>query len=153
MTHHKLSEDLCLEHLQSKPGNLATLFKQAKAIVRLEEQMNSLLPERLRGHFKIAGYQHPDLILQTHSASLLTAFRMYEDTIVAQLRQTPRFQHLNKIRIKVRPQKAEQKLHRKMDKISKKNAQLLQSEAEQTKDCALRDILMRLASHTKEENS
>lgn len=83
----------------------------------------------------------------------MTKFRFSQTKVIEAFNQANPEQTITTIKIKVRPtntasvtqKKAATKQHPKQ--LSKKNAQILQEEAEHTDDVKLKEILLQLAKH------
>lgn len=151
MKNEKLSEKRSLGQITRKTYDLDRLFRKADAIAKLNKDLDDALPENLRGQFKIAGYKDGVLKLVVHSAALATRLKFTQSQLISQLRLNPVLKELTSISIKIRPASYKKKLVNKLQPLSHENAQLLTEEAGQTKDKGLRDVLLRLAAHTKHE--
>ncbi len=148
MTNEYLTEKKSLSKITSKTDNLNRLFRKADAIAKLDKELDQALPDNLKGKFKIAGYKDGVLKLVVHSAVLATRLKFAQNELINTLRANPILKELNTISIKIRPARYKKKIVKKLLPISNENAQILIEEAGQTKDKDLRDILLRLATHT-----
>lgn len=148
MTNEKLTEKRSLAQITSKTYDLNRLFRKADAISKLDKELDAALPESLKGKFKISGYKEGVLKLVVHSAASATRLKFAQAELISKLRLNPILKDLKSISIKIRPARYKKKLVRKLQLLSNENAQLLTEEAGQTKDEALRDVLLRLATHT-----
>ncbi len=142
-----LSQVTDFTELTKRKTSINRLFRQAQAVIRLEALLNPLLPELLRGKFKVANIQSDALVLITESAALATRFRFSQGEILAILAKTPGFQRIKQIRVKIRPNRHFRPRQKKALHISRENAQLLVEEAGHTQDDNLRKVLLKLASH------
>jgi hypothetical protein len=152
MTNEYLTEKKSLSKITCKTDNLNRLFRKADAIAKLDKELDQALPDNLKGKFKIAGYKDGVLKLVVHSAVLATRLKFAQNELISTLRFNPILKELNTISIKIRPARYKKKIVKKLLPISNENAQILIEEAGQTKDKDLRDILLRLATHTSSKS-
>jgi len=110
-----------------------------------------------KNQFQVNAIEQQTLILTCHSASLMTRFRFKQQDIITQFNQKIRPKHIDNIKIKIRPKQrntgpdtphSRNKTQTTQRTISKKNAQILNEEAEHTDDIKLKNILLRLAKHS-----
>lgn len=148
MTNEKLTEKRSLAQITRKTYDLNRLFRKADAIARLDKELDNALPSSLKGKFKISGYKDGVLKLVVNSAASATRLKYGQSELINKLRCNSILRELQSISIKIRPARYKKKLVRKIQPLSNENAQLLTEEAGQTKDEALRDVLLRLATHT-----
>jgi len=156
--HQPFAPKLSLQRLTTRSQGLRKLIQQAKEHSNVSDQFNSALPKMFQGQFQINSFEGHALILTCHSASLMTRFRLSQNDIIQQFNNIIRPNYVTDIKIKIRPKNYSQtasasKQNTELPEItqrniSKKNAQILNEEAEHTDDIKLREILLRLAKHS-----
>ncbi|MCP5160960.1 MAG: DUF721 domain-containing protein [Hahellaceae bacterium] len=145
MKNARLTDVTGLNELTQSSNDLNRLFRQAQAVIRLESNLNELLPDTLKFKFKIANIQSGTLVLITSSAVLATRFKFIQSEILASLAHTPSLQRITKINVKIRPNRYKTVRERKELHLSEENARLLVEEAGHTEDVHLRAVLLKLA--------
>lgn len=148
MKNEKLTEKRSLSRISRKTHDLNRLFRKAEAISKLDKDLDAVLPQKLKGQFKISGYKNGTLKLVVHSAIMATRLKFNQSELIEKLRFNPILEELNAISIKIRPARYKKEIKRKLKPISNENAQLLTEEAGQTKDEELKNALLRLAART-----
>jgi len=155
--HKALAPRLSLQRLTSRSHGLRILLQQASQHNSLTDLLNNSVPEMFKNQFQVNAIEQQTLILTCHSASLMTRFRFKQQDIITQFNQKIRPKHIDNIKIKIRPKQrntgpdtphSRNKTQTTQRTISKKNAQILNEEAEHTDDIKLKNILLRLAKHS-----
>ena len=145
-----LAEALSLSKLTECSSDLSRLLTQAENLNRFELIFEQLLPDFLKGQLHINYIDQHGLVITCASATLATRFRMTERQIVERLnRQTGL--SIRKVKLKIRPKSLQKANIETKRTISKRNAQLLESEAGHTQDDKLRQVLLRLAARGESE--
>ncbi len=154
----QLASMISLGKLSNRSAPIRSLIKQAESRQSLEDVLNDILPELFKTKFSVHATDNMTLTLSCNSAALMTRFRFSMPKILADLNHRIQPRQFNNIHIKVRPEKLPNKQssklglqtseHQSSKKMSKKNAQILSTEAEHTNDKALREVLLRLADRS-----
>lgn len=151
---HAFAPLISVQKLSQKSSDLARLMALAGSRLSIDDLLNQCLPDFFKEQFKINNFENNTLVLTCNSAKLMTRFRFIEDEVMRSLNKKITPQHIQRIKIKIRPnaghqpQKSSKPTHAARS-ISKKNAQILLQEAEHTEDKKLKDILISLAQHAK----
>ncbi len=144
---------ISLKKLSNKSYNLQSLIKQASKRKTLEQRFNESLPALFRGKFQVNTLNNGALTLTCQSAALMTKFRFSQTKTINAFNQANPEQTIRTIKIKVRPTnissgtQTKAATNKQQKQLSKKNAQILQEEAEHTDDVKLKEILLQLAKH------
>jgi hypothetical protein len=145
-----LSPLLSVTKLTAGSRDLRQLIAKAEQLSTFDEHFEHALPKPLRGHFKVNGLNNNQLTITATSASLATRCRMSQQQILATLNRQLDLK-LSQIKIKIRPKSLTHPSPQTFRTLSTENAQILITEAEQTKDEKLKEMLMRLASHARQD--
>jgi|GEM_PF-4351420 len=152
--HEPLSKKMALIRLSTGNPTLKTLFQKALSTHEQNLLFDSLLPDSLKGKFKVSSLRNNTLHLLTHSAAFAKRLQFLQPDLISILKSYEIMQNLQNFEVKIRP--LSYQYHppsRPMPTISKANSELLKREAKNTKDVGLRAALIHLSSHaTNEEN-
>ncbi|SFM74116.1 DUF721 domain-containing protein [Marinobacter zhejiangensis] len=128
---------------------LNELLRKAELHRQAESQVMSALPPQLQPGTRFVSCHEGELTLSTETATAATQLRYRQHEIMAALRENDLFRFVWKLTVKVKPARFSSQSSRTMSPLSNENARLLKEEAGHTKDKKLREVLEKLASHTK----
>ncbi len=138
------------ELLNSPTSGLGSLIERAQQVNRLQKMFTQSLPINLKDSgVEFACVINGVITVLVPNALAANQIRMQQHEILKHLRQFPEFEFIYQIKPKVRPHAERQKRKRKVNPISKQNAELLLQEARHCGDEELRKVLESLATHTK----
>ncbi len=133
-------------------STLKGLFRQARAVERLQILFESVLEPAARQHCHVASYRDGLLRLLVADSQWATRLRYQQIRLIRQLQAYTEFATLTKIHCKVQPPLVKKApLVRKMHR-SEVAADSLTDTAEQIRDPQLRSALERLARHHRGES-
>lgn len=133
----------------SRSPTLNDLLQKAEWHRQAETRVLVAIPEQLQAGTRFVSCHDGELILSTETASVATQLRYRQHDIMARLREDELFRFVWKLTVKVAPPRFSAARPRSMTPLSNENARLLQEEAGHTKDKKLREVLEKLASHTR----
>lgn len=135
--------------LNSSNPELEGLVTHAKQLRRLQGQFQHVVSENLAKNCQVANFQQGILTLCCQSAAWATRAKMDKMQIVAVLRESSTFSHLDDIRVITNPvtQAIEKKEKIKEISMSDQSASIISSMAESISDPDLSSALQRLARH------
>ena len=139
-----LSQALSLSKLTGSSDELHTLMSHANSLGKLSAAFEHCLPKQLQEKFQINSLEKQKLTITCQSAALATRFRLLQNRLIQALSKELN-SRIDTIQIKIRPTRFSAKVQLTERKLSKENAQLLQTEAEQTTDKRLKEALSKLA--------
>ena len=140
---------------------------QAKMLAQYTRILHGILPIECRNHVQVANIRQQNLMLITDSPVWTTRLRQLSPQILQHLREnsahfltSDNTQVIHHIQISTRYQRnntdelrADAKKHHNKPVISEKTAKLLSQSAGSIENQQLKNALLRVARHTKEENS
>lgn len=130
-------------------GPLETLLNRADQHQWLESIVMRSLPPALAQCCRFAGCRNGEMTLLVPDSTRASQVRFQQRAMLRALREDERFSQVWRIRIKVQPWFAPApRRAAPPPRLSAENARLLQEEAGHTEDRELKDILLRLSSHT-----
>lgn len=88
--------------LNKPAGKLQRLLKQSNSLTSINESVQKLLPEELKGHCTVSEYNQTSLIITAESAVWGTRLRYITSDLLADLRQAGHYSLAN-IQIKIKP--------------------------------------------------
>ncbi|MCG8518950.1 MAG: DUF721 domain-containing protein [Pseudomonadales bacterium] len=145
----KASLDLTPNATRQGP-TLRSLLSKAELHHQVERHVLAALPERLQHGVRFVSYLDGELTLSAESATVATQLRYRQHEIMAALREQSVLEFVWKFKVKVIPARFAAEAVRHAKTLSNENARLLKEEAGHTKDRKLREVLEKLASHTKD---
>lgn len=133
-------------------GMLHTLFKQTRILHKLQQLVYRHLPLSTRPHVRVAAYRENVLHLITDSAHWVTKLRYQEADLIGKLKTHRSFQHLNCIRLTVKPWYTPLQTRRPATPISNHNAKQMVTAAKYIEDEPLRKALIKLSLNSFTSN-
>lgn len=124
---------------------LSQLISFAERITGLDEMFRAALPEPLQPFFKANTLQNGLLTVTCSSAAQATRFRLQQKNVISTLNNQG-LRSVKTIKIKIRPALKPSEAETVERTLSQNNAQILESEANQTEDQALKSALLKLAA-------
>lgn len=88
--------------LNKPEGKLQSLLKQSNSLKSINESVQSLLPEELKGHCAVSEYNQTSLIITAENAVWGTRLRYISSELLANLRKAGHYSLAN-IQIKIKP--------------------------------------------------
>ncbi len=145
----QLAQALNAQKITNRSSELSSLLRRASKLQTLSDAFNDSVPSLFKNKFQVNSIQNKILILTCHSASLMTRLQFNKSTIINQFNYQIKPNYITDLKIKVRPGQFKKTTPKINKTLSKKNAQILNEEAELTKDKKLKAILFQLAKHAK----
>lgn len=136
-----------LEHLLNQ-GELKPLIEQALKIHQVNQALQPLLPEAVRGQVQVATLKSGSVLLDVPNASMLTVLRYQAPELLSKLRQIKGLAGLASVKFRIAPPHVErttQEQPTEFKRISPQTAALLQATAEKLEDEGLKAALLSLA--------
>jgi hypothetical protein len=141
-----------MTHCLKRPApRLARLLRRVADHERLDDQLQSCLPDELRGYCHLAGWREGNVLLHVDSAAWATRLRyaLPELTACCAL-----LRDADKVRVKVRPVQGSPKVvRRRPNSLSEDAARLLLDCSHHLGDSSLSESLRRLARHAGHSKS
>lgn len=134
----------------SGPAGLRSLVARAEQHRLTEQALLAELPPSLQAGTRFVSCHEDELVLSADSGPKASQIRFRQHDIMAAARNLELFRFVWKLKVKVVPPRFQDKATAKKLPLSKENARLLKEEAGHTKDRALREILEKLASHSRD---
>lgn len=141
----KLSSVLDIGATTRQNDELSQLITFAERINGLDEMFQAALPEALQPFFKANTLQNGLLTVTCSSAAQATRFRLQQKMVIAAL-NSQGLRSVKTIKIKIRPVIKQTEPKPIERTLSQDNARILESEASQTEDQALKSVLLKLAA-------
>lgn len=137
--------------LRNTPGGpLESLLNRADQHQWLESIVMRSLPPALAGCCRFAGCRNGEMTILVPDSTRASQVRFQQRAMLRTLREDERFAQVWRIRIRVQPWFSPvQRPPAPPPRLSAENARLLRDEASHTEDPELKDILLRLSSHTR----
>lgn len=135
--------------LASPSPELSRLLGRVQELERLTRLVQSLLPESLRPHCRVASVRGTTLVLQTDSPAWATKLRLTGPSLARALQSA----NVRQIEIKIQPVSGPRPVPaRHPARMSKNTATLLLQLADTMTDPKLRDALHRLSRHGRKSS-
>ncbi len=130
---------------------LAKLFHKADVLQQLDTDITSLLPPAIAGKAKVANISRYEVVIHITTAALLTRLRLQQRQVMQKINQRYAWAQIEKVTIKVRPEKIHAKDHPKeKPHRSEKIARDVEAAANQCSNNELKASLNKLARHIRE---
>ncbi|WP_158772927.1 DUF721 domain-containing protein [Cobetia sp. L2A1] len=131
-------------------GQLGSVMRQARMLEQAQIHLREALPNDMREHVFVGGYDDGKLSLITNRATWLTWLRYEQRRLISVLRELPELATLSSLTFKVRPVRPAFVPARQLRHLPEAAAEHLLDCASHTEDSHLREALQRLASHAGE---
>ncbi len=133
---------------------LAKLFHKADVLQQLDTEISSLLPPQFAGKAKVANINRYEVVIHITSAALLTRLRLQQRLLMQKINQRYTWAQLEKVTIKVRPEKKQKKpAIREKPHRSEQIALEVEHAAENCIHSSLKESLSKLARHIRKAES
>lgn len=128
-------------------ATLKALFGAARLLDQLQKEVEAALEPSAREHCRVASWRDGTLLLIASNGHWATRLHYQQRRLQRQLQQSPRFQDLQRILIKVQPQGDAAASTARQVTLSHQAADSLRDAAEGIEDPRLKAALERLARH------
>ena len=127
-------------------GAHSRLLAQARLLVELDAQLQTLLTPPLQQHCRVLAVREPVLVLAADSPVWAARLRFHSPQIIRQL-SLPRSLRLRSIRVRVRPPESDRPAGlNPARRVGHRGAAAIQQAADTVSDPALKTSLLKLAS-------
>ncbi len=131
---------------------LENYLKVSDAMGRYSNTLYRALPEELRQEVRIRYFREGELAVNVTSGAVATRVKMIGETLVSRLSTNLNFQGITHIATRVRPGPSIKSRKGRKPAISKRNGELLEAVANETRDKGLKQALQRLAKRSRQAN-
>jgi hypothetical protein len=133
-------------------GFIPPIFAKAKMLAELNSKVLAYLDESLKNTCQVANLSANRLTLLVSSGSVATQLRFLIPDLLRHFKQDEHLKNISDIQCKVRPPQSSRRSRRKeptVASLSTETANIVRSIAESIDDSKIREVLKRIAAHTK----
>lgn len=144
------------------PGyrDLTTIMSKVKAIDKLHQTLQEILPDELRQYVRVANLSNGILVALVANGAVATQLRYHNRTLIKKLHKNPALNHIKEIQVKVRPDNPTKVFERPVDKkklrkaaspLGQDAADILIDMAQTIDDPRIRKTLEKIARHNNKK--
>jgi len=146
------------DYLQSGNSDLSSLLKKVKILDELNKRVATYLDKAIADYCQVANLLGNKLVIIAANGSIATQLRFQVTDLLRKFKQDPHLSHIQQIDAKVHPnflrQQSRQSLSRQnksMEPLSTDTAETINKLADTLDDQKLKEVMKRIASHTRKE--
>ena len=136
-----------ITQLLTKSGSMGQLMRQSRLIDQAQRHLRAHIPDSMREHIFVGGFQNGRLTLISGQASWLTWLRYEQPRLLVLLHQLPGFESVTGFTLKVRPIRPIERPKRYNRTLSESAGKAVSDCAKDTDNPSLKRALERLAAH------